>query len=923
MRQIMFTHIGSSGRRFVAAVVLFAFLVTNGVGLEGLAYAQSVFQLPKLGTQVNVSPSFAPALLKGVKVYPNDPFRLDFILDKGETLHTTSVQDESLLKNESSRLIKYFLASITVPEKDLWVNLSPYEKDRIVPDAFGQTEMGRDLLAQDYLLKQITASLMYPEGEVGKKFWARIYAEAAKRYGTTDIPVDTFNKVWITPDKAAVYETSNAAYVVESKLKVMLESDYKAAEQARVNGNVSATSARKDEALPRLNMSNDVPQQILREIIIPILEKEVNEGQNFAQLRQVYNSLILAIWFKDKIKASIFGQTYVDQDKIAGVNIDDKAAKDKIWSQYVESFKKGAYNLIREEKDIVSGEMIPRKYFSGGVRMELTDKAMNVTHDAGMISGLKSSILRMMILSVSLSSCAPESKSSVPVSVLAPPPVVLPMADDMPYHADKNPLYQFPSNFAVEMPLESKDPVKTQKIEKFLKEDLVKYFWQQKKLRTSTQEKVNFFNSKRLSKSSLKLLVSTEYKIKVLGDRMLNKALDVDPELYTYLKVLINTTNITFQFLFFHKEEFQKTLFDGEYLKATIALNNYLLPYNLFINTRMIADDFGYTVINPYKILKKFNTLIDGEKEPTYFLTGIGDVPVGDYYPAFSIRSLKASFILIEDHRLWADEVKKTIETNVGIDGNGIEEKMAVLKRSKIIQEIPVDGEGILKSLMMNSMKHEARHLADDRNFKEANTFFTEYRVVLTELIEGGSPYCVLFISSGVYLESDKIYYDAHSQAIEKLFKKLMEKIINNADTLKISDDDILELRSIHLEARRQADFYTLLKILTSIPKSKLIDYCKELLNVSAQDNDYQNSRSDFAEVIDEKSMDKISPKINTGGIDLTRDHMPVQVKADGQGVQFKFDPAMIQRLRDSSGMTPVIMDIRPMTTSVQDFMSL
>jgi hypothetical protein len=106
----------------------------------------------------------------------------------------------------------------------MWVNLSPYEKDRIVPESFGQTEMGRDLLAQDYILKQITASLIYPEDELGKKFWDRVYAEAKKKFGTTDIPVNTFNKVWIVPAKAVVYENpqSASAYVVESSLKVML-----------------------------------------------------------------------------------------------------------------------------------------------------------------------------------------------------------------------------------------------------------------------------------------------------------------------------------------------------------------------------------------------------------------------------------------------------------------------------------------------------------------------------------------------------------------------------------------------------------------------------------------------------------------------------------------------------------------------------
>src|SRR6267378_2371504 len=88
--------------------------------------------------------------------------------------------------------------------------------------------MGRDLLAEDYMLKQITASLIYPEGETGKKFWKRIYEEATKKFGTTNIPVNIFNKVWIVPEKAVVYENAKTgtAYVVEAKLKVMLEQDY-------------------------------------------------------------------------------------------------------------------------------------------------------------------------------------------------------------------------------------------------------------------------------------------------------------------------------------------------------------------------------------------------------------------------------------------------------------------------------------------------------------------------------------------------------------------------------------------------------------------------------------------------------------------------------------------------------------------------
>ena len=101
--------------------------------------------------------------------------------------------------------------------------------------------------------------------------------------------------------------------------------------------------------------------------MIPELTKEVNEGKNFAQLRQVYNSLILATWYKKKIKDSILTQVYENKNKVAGINIDDSQGKQKIYERYLQAFKKGAYNYIKEEIDPVSQKSLPRKYFSGGI----------------------------------------------------------------------------------------------------------------------------------------------------------------------------------------------------------------------------------------------------------------------------------------------------------------------------------------------------------------------------------------------------------------------------------------------------------------------------------------------------------------------------------------------------------------------------
>src|SRR5476649_1382049 len=203
----------------ISILLIVCFFVS---GLNMSLAREDEFYLPPPGVMVHLSPPLNPPILKGIKVYPNDPFRFDFVLNQGDNENAS----KGPLKAEATKLIKYFLASLTIPEKDLWVNLSPYEKDRIIPQSFGLTEMGRDLLAEDYMLKQITASLIYPEDIVGKKFWKRIYEEAAKRYGTTNIPVNTFNKVWIVPENAVIYEKGNAAYVLKNHLKVMMEEDY-------------------------------------------------------------------------------------------------------------------------------------------------------------------------------------------------------------------------------------------------------------------------------------------------------------------------------------------------------------------------------------------------------------------------------------------------------------------------------------------------------------------------------------------------------------------------------------------------------------------------------------------------------------------------------------------------------------------------
>ena len=197
-------------KRLISSLVCFTFIFSNLQYVHAQAGPAtggefSINQLPVPGTMVGESAPFSPVALKGLIVNLQKPLEFQFIVDTGNSLPPMGEKLNSLpLQQQANQLVKYFLAGLTIPEGDLWVNLSPYEKDRMVPSALGQTDLGRDLLAQDYILKQLTASLIYPEKDLGKEFWSRVYAKAQQQFGTTNVPVNTFNKVWILPDQAQV-----------------------------------------------------------------------------------------------------------------------------------------------------------------------------------------------------------------------------------------------------------------------------------------------------------------------------------------------------------------------------------------------------------------------------------------------------------------------------------------------------------------------------------------------------------------------------------------------------------------------------------------------------------------------------------------------------------------------------------------------
>ncbi len=290
-------------------------------------------------------------LLHGMEIPLSTSHELKFLFhpDQNEVLPT-----------EFMRYIKYFLTALAIPEDELWVNLSPVEKDRIIPQPLNLTDMGRTLLEQDYLLKQFVSSLTHPETPSGKEFWSRIRQEKLESWVKgKDGFLESISKVWIVPKEALVHEKGRYAFIVKSRLQVMFQDDYERVHQAS-REEAAGMWGEEWEQSKRAT-------QIVQEVLLPYIEQEVNQGEYFVALRQIYAAMIMAEWYKQRVVSqSVWGKNFIGRAKIKGFDTEDLSIPDKVYGVYLKSVHQGVFDYIYEEFDRQTHELVPRKYFSGG-----------------------------------------------------------------------------------------------------------------------------------------------------------------------------------------------------------------------------------------------------------------------------------------------------------------------------------------------------------------------------------------------------------------------------------------------------------------------------------------------------------------------------------------------------------------------------
>src|SRR3990167_8609278 len=106
---------------------------------------------------------------------------------------------------------------------------------------------------------------------------------------------------------------------------------------------------------PRLKELNQYSTQLIRELILPKLTQEVNTSKKYAQLRQVFFSLILSRWFKDRYSKVTTSQGHqspdnsytnrIDSGNLTNLTSKEAWSKDYYFNEYKKSFQQGEYNL--------------------------------------------------------------------------------------------------------------------------------------------------------------------------------------------------------------------------------------------------------------------------------------------------------------------------------------------------------------------------------------------------------------------------------------------------------------------------------------------------------------------------------------------------------------------------------------------------
>ncbi|MER5890869.1 hypothetical protein ABT160_44220 [Streptomyces sp. NPDC001941] len=244
-----------------------------------------------------------------------------------------------------------FFVWLSMPRSTFWVNLNPTEPDRIVNPLLGGTDVGRVLLQADLQLKKTTASLIHPKTSRGKEFWKRIGKDCLSF------------RTWIVPGEAHVNDDQDQLYILDAPLKVKMESQ-------RLSGPGSTGAAScKGGGDPTAEARNEAT---FRQLILPGIERAVNQAPEYADLRRAYLARVAAEWYRqrDAHRPTTYGDL-IDRADVSRWRTRTAWKPRDTFDAYVRSFKQGEFKYT--EKTRKGDYLYTQTYIYGGVDLSRLD----------------------------------------------------------------------------------------------------------------------------------------------------------------------------------------------------------------------------------------------------------------------------------------------------------------------------------------------------------------------------------------------------------------------------------------------------------------------------------------------------------------------------------------------------------------------
>jgi len=287
---------------------------------------------------------------------------------------------------EKSTKLAYdaFFIALTVPDKMFWVNLNPWEPKRLIGEGLEKTDVGKVMLDADLQMKRDISNYGNPcAGPLGEHYWAQLEEKrkelaaslVAKHPGELTNPEIIFflpvTRHWIVPDRVEYMESGDQVYIVNSSLSIKSEevdehSGYKIKD---LDSSSFSETTKADLQAAAIEFSK-YNRKIDEQDILPLEINDVNTAPRFADLRNVYHSIALAQWYKNKYRNSAgMYSAYLDTSNLSGLTSLSAWTPENIWEGYRTSFEKGEYTCEKKEQ-YISGNIEYTQihtYTAGGV----------------------------------------------------------------------------------------------------------------------------------------------------------------------------------------------------------------------------------------------------------------------------------------------------------------------------------------------------------------------------------------------------------------------------------------------------------------------------------------------------------------------------------------------------------------------------